>query len=277
MTRIIILAFLWNGFNLSAQSWDLGLCLAGSNYSGDLTENSRVAISQTRLGIGSSIRYELSNLIGMKVQYLFMQIEGADAKSKNEWQIKRNLQFRTAIHNVDLLGQINLSGILFREAKRWNPFLALGLSYFKFNPKANYNNQWVELKPLGTEGQGMAGYPEPYKLNSRALTFGLGNRFFISSNISLTLEFLWRQTKTDYLDDASTNYVDYDALKQNNGFLAAELGNKIRAIGGSQRANSSDNDWIQSCTLGISYHFGAEFKGGSLKFNRKAVNCPKFK
>jgi len=71
--------------------------------------------------------------------------------------------------------------------------------------------------------------------------------------------------------------VDYEALKQNNGLLAAELGNKIKAIGGSQRANSSDNDWIQSCTLGISYHFGGEFKGGSLKFNRKAVNCPKFK
>lgn len=110
-------------------------------------------------------------------------------------------------------------------------FLALGVSYFKFNPKANYNNQWVELKPLGTEGQGMPGYPEPYNLNSRALTFGFGNRFFLSSNISLTLEFLWRQTKTDYLDDASTNYVDYEALKQNNGLLAAELGNKIKAIG----------------------------------------------
>jgi len=100
-----MLAFiLWNSFKLSGQSLDFGLCLAGSNYSGDLTENSRVAISQTRLGIGSSARYELSNVIGIKVQYLFMQIEGADAKSKNEWQIKRNLQFRTAIHNVDLFG-----------------------------------------------------------------------------------------------------------------------------------------------------------------------------
>ncbi|MBK7303681.1 MAG: hypothetical protein IPI90_10635 [Saprospiraceae bacterium] len=48
------------------------------------------------------------------------------------------------------------------------------------------------------------------------------------------------------MDDASTNYVDYDELKAQNGLLAAELGNKIKATGGSQRANSSDNDWIQS-------------------------------
>lgn len=53
-----------------------------------------------------------------------------------------------------------------------------------------------------------------------------------SPNLSLTVEFLWRQTNTDYLDDASTNYVDYDELKAQNGLLAAELGNKIKATGG---------------------------------------------
>ena len=277
MVRSLMLVLWLTGMKLSAQSLDIGLSLAGSNYSGDLTENSIIAIKQTNLGIGPNVRYELNDYLAVKVQYLYMVVEGSDLKSKREWQIQRTLQFRTAIHNVDILGQINLSGILFQQKKRWNPYLTLGLSYFNFNPKAKYQDQWVELKPLGTEGQGMKGYAEPYKLNSKALTFGFGGRYFFSPNLSLTVEFLWRQTNTDYLDDASTNYVDYDELKAQNGLLAAELGNKIKATGGSQRANSSDNDWIQSGSIGISYHFNSPFKGDSDRFKKKAISCPKFR
>ncbi|MBK7303682.1 MAG: hypothetical protein IPI90_10640 [Saprospiraceae bacterium] len=84
MVRSLMLVLWLTGMKLSAQSLDIGLSLAGSNYSGDLTENSIIAIKQTNLGIGPNVRYELNDYLAVKVQYLYMVVEGSDLKSKRE-------------------------------------------------------------------------------------------------------------------------------------------------------------------------------------------------
>jgi hypothetical protein len=48
--------------------------------------------------------------------------------------------------------------------KRHNYYLSMGAIFFKFNPKGKYLNEWLELQPIGTEGQGLPGYDAPYTI-----------------------------------------------------------------------------------------------------------------
>src|SRR6185436_18938282 len=115
-----------------------------------------------------------------------------------------------------------------------------------------------------------------YNLISVAIDMGFGLRYFVNNKYSLTLDALLRRTFTDYLDDASTNYVNYEELLKNLGKTTADLGNKIHAQTGTKRANPADKDWFESLVLTISYHFGNnyKFRGPSLK--KQQTRCPRF-
>lgn len=259
-----------------AQSLDFGLMAGASNYSGDLTENVVNVMKQSKFCTGAQVRYDFSNMISLKCQYLFLNVAADDQLAKAQWQKERNLNFKSQIHELGILGQLNLMGFFSEIPKRHNYYLTMGAIFFKFNPKGKYLNEWLELQPIGTEGQGLPGYNAPYKLNSAALAFGFGYRFFISSNISLSAEYLTRQTRTDYLDDASTNYVAYDELLAKKGLIAAELGNKVRFAGGLKRAEFNNKDWYNSLSLCLSYHFGADISFKKIRFKKQGINCPKF-
>ena len=57
---------------------------------------------------------------------------------------------------------------------RWTPYVTGGAAVFTFNPKAEYNGEWVALQPLGTEGQGLPQYPDRKKYSLiRWLHFGV--------------------------------------------------------------------------------------------------------
>ena len=86
----------------------------------------------------------------------------------------------------------------------------LELVVMKFNPKAKLDGQWVELKPLRLEGQGMAEYPDrkEYNLIQMEVPMGFGFKYYLKENMYVGLEVLHRQLFTDYIDDVSTSYRD---------------------------------------------------------------------
>ena len=79
-----------------------------------------------------------------------------------------------------------------------------------FNPQANLNGTWLDLQPLHTEGQGFKEYPDrqPYRLSQLNLFLGAGLRYELTPTLYIRLEWLPRYLFTDYLDDASTKYID---------------------------------------------------------------------
>lgn len=90
-----------------------------------------------------------------------------------------------------------------------------GVGVFHFNPQGSLtdaagNKTWYYLHPLRLEGQGMPEYPasKPYKLTQMNIPFGGGLKFFMSDRINVSLEFLYRKTFTDYIDDVSQRYID---------------------------------------------------------------------
>jgi len=128
----------------------------------------------------------------------------------------RNLHFRSQITELALVTEIHPLFIFVDwpardyEAPRYSPYLLAGIGYFSFNPQTQIGTRWVDLQPLSTEGQGFAEYPDRkvYKLQQISYPIGVGIRYELSPVFNTRVEFNYRFTSTDYLDDVSTNYID---------------------------------------------------------------------
>ena len=141
---------------------------------------------------------------------------------------------------------------------------------FRFNPQAEYNDRWIDLQPLGTEGQGIKGYEDRYKLTQISIPFGIGYKFNIWRNFAGAVEWGMRRTFTDYLDDVSTVYVETNKLSSNNGPLSAALADRsLEPLGpdgtntSMQRGETNREDWY------IFTGFMLTFKIGQAK-----IKCP---
>ncbi len=275
MHRLFLIIALFSWIEIAvAQSLNVGTSFCASNYSGDLTRDNASVLRQTKPGFGLALDYWLDELLGFSVQYECLHVSADDALSEVEWQKKRNLNFSSPVYSSDLLAQINLSNIFLPHWHRVKMKLIGGYGFFRFKPTARWNDKEYSLRELGTEGQGMVGYRPRYSLHSTALNFGWGMEVNISAHWIFSSQILFRKTNTDYLDDISNSYVDYATLAEQNGLVAAELGNKIKAPQGSQRGNPVDNDWYQSVSIGFKYKIFDKLKRTQRVAKNHIVHCP---
>ena len=114
------------------------------------------------------------------------------------------------------------------------------------NPKTYLNGEEIELRPLGTEGQGtVLNKKGTYSNFQICLPLGIGAKAQVGKSITVNLDLGIRKTFTDYLDDVkAASYVDVATLSQYSGETAALLSN--RSIDGARhgyRGNPSTKDW----------------------------------
>lgn len=163
-------------------------------------------------------RYNFKNRWSLGLNFYHLYLSGYDSDNKVTsntdgayYRWIRRLSFHTTVNE----GFIDLRYEPFRTSKRWDrarfnvsPYVGLGVGFFQFNPKTFTNSgQEVALQPLGTEGQGIAGYPAPYSLFQLVIPVNLGVRFTPPSRkFSIGINFNYNHTFTDYLDDVSTTY-----------------------------------------------------------------------
>lgn len=235
----------------------------GMNYLGDL--NNQSALTMPRWAGGLGWRYSFDNRWAMRIEASY----GSVACEKDYIEL-RNLSFKSNILEFAALAEFNFApyGPGATERK-WTPYLFGGLALFHFNPMASYSlaeggTQWAELQPLCTEGQGSSVYPDrrPYTLTQLCFPFGVGVKFRFGKTFSLSAEYGFRKTWTDYLDDVSTTYVGSDVLLNNSddGALAAMLADRSGEVvegyvnaPGIKRGDDSLDDWYAyfHFTLGI--------------------------
>lgn len=134
----------------------------------------------------------------------------------------RNLNVKTTIWEANFMVELSPMRLFSdwefgKGAKsKWQPYLLLGASFFRYNPQGLYQDfvyggeQWVDLRPLRTEGQGynLPGMPDVYSQFNYAVIAGLGVKYDLGRMFGIGLEFQMRHTFTDYLDDASGKYID---------------------------------------------------------------------
>ncbi len=217
----------------------IGFSINALNYYGDLSPlPSRFStdISFTKPGLGISFFHRFGPRYTLVGQFMYGTLKGSDAESAKKsgdesanFNKIRNLSFRNRIKELSLTAYFDLfenEGTYISRVK-WTPYAFVGVAAFLHNPQAQapatyldgtpdpYAGQWVNLQPLGTEGQnaplkpGDANYGiKPYSLLQVAIPFGLGARFRLNEVFDLWTDIGFRYTFTDYLDDVSKNYVD---------------------------------------------------------------------
>lgn len=278
--------FLFVLTSAKAQHFEAGILLGGSNYLGDLSENSsRLILKETKFAGGVFAGYQFNDFIGLKLGFNYANVAGSDANAKDEVVQGRNLSFESSILEFSLRAEWNIIGFQpYNFSRPWSPFLFAGIAGFKYDPKAVYGDQTIALQPLGTEGQGMEGRDAKYGLFKMSIPMGLGVKFLLSEKFTIGIEAGARYTLTDYLDDVSGTYVNYEDLLAANGELAAAMGNRqgefqgkppIIVPTGTQRGDDNNNDWYFIAGVTISYNFiDSGMLGSRKRIRRKRSGCP---
>ena len=234
----------------------VGVALGGSTYFGDLAPASPLEhLRHLGPSYGAFFRAPLAERLRVRVFVQRGRISGDDAR--RESTRARNLSFASDITEV---------GAGVEAHARWGalrPYVFGGVSVYRFGPRTAFEGEPVDLQPLGTEGQGSPGYPEPYALTRVALPLAAGVELALSDQVAVGVETGSRATFFDHLDDVSGAYPDPAALGGEQARLRRELadrrvgpaGEPLRAEAGGNRGDASDNDWFGTATVTVTYTF----------------------
>ena len=243
------------------RGWEVGGWVGTSHYFGDL--NTSFDISRPGLAVGGVARYNYNERLCLKFSAGYGSVSADDANSSNAFEKRRNLSFRSKI--IDATAQFEFNFLPYRHGSSdefFTPYLFGGLSVYNFNPETKYNGKWVELRPLGTEGQFRG---EEYYSTLLALAYGGGFKIDLTPVWSLNVEVSARKLFSDYLDDVSGSYPNSADLQKLRGKVAVELSDRSlldaegKKLGqtGRQRGNSQNKDTYVFTSIGLVYYFGS--------------------
>lgn len=249
-----------------------------SNFLGELGGRNQIGspfvwdleFSQTKPAASLGYRYHTAEKQALRAQLSYGILAGNDNLTTEEFRQDRNLNFKTDLFEFQVcyeiylykeeLGHIyDLRGVKGTKSSRVGLYFFAGVGGFYFDPKAQLNNAWVKLRPLGTEGQGLdpievgeqvIGGGEPYSQFQVCIPMGIGIRKALSKQWSAGLELQYTKTFTDYIDDVSGSYYDNSLLEEAHGTVGAYLAdpnlgafsNGGRRPPGDQRGDPTDLD-----------------------------------
>jgi hypothetical protein len=245
------------------QYTEIGFHGGMSYYIGDINPYKHFS-HYPHAGGGFFIRTNTSDRVAFKFNFLYTNVEAHDSDSKDAWQRNRNLNFKSEIIEIGTMLEINFLSYEAGDKKRpFTPYVFGGLAYYRMNPLGQYNGRWVELQPLGTEGQYIGSSTKSYRRGQIALPLGMGFKLNLGKRVAVGLEYGIRKLFTDYLDDVSTVYANADDLEEFSGPAAVEMSDRsLIPVGpdntneGTNRGNSSTNDYYAYTNLNISIRLG---------------------
>jgi len=243
------------------QRISVNFSLGIANYGGDLQQQ-KLTLSQAKLATGVGLSYALNSKFRLRGEYLFAKI-GADDKFNRASLQARNLNFKANLFETSLSLQYDFFDI---EDKKFTPYVYAGVAYFKASPyTTDENGNKVFLAGLGTEGQGA------YSVKHISIPFGGGVQTMLTDIIGVSFEVGFRKTFTDYMDDVSGTYADYNTLPPSVAQIAFR-GDEVNKdatypAAGTIRGNSNNKDY---------YYFGLAKLHVNLGFLVKSkVGCPR--
>ena len=272
-TLLFLIAFFVFSFVGEAQQFkpntEVGFIGGVSYYLGDLNTTHFKNVLPTG---GLVIRKNIDRRFSYKAELLYLNIAADDLDNPTDTiALSRGLRFQSAIY--ELSGQIEFNFLPYQPENAlytWTPFVYTGVSLFRFNPQAETKNgEWVDLQPLGTEGQGTTLFPDrkEYSLIQFAIPMGGGVKIAVNPSFNIILEYGVRKTFTDYLDDVSTTFVgsspalpssDYPIEMSNEAELMSDpLTTHSKNI---QRGDPDKKDWYSFVGVTLSFKLNNDTK-----------------
>lgn len=278
---------------------ELGVQLGTTQFLGDLG-GTRGAGSgfitdtdflSTRVAVGIFGRYNMGGHFSFRLDASYLSLFGDDKFAGNGhngfsatrfsydegwFRHYRNLHVLTHVLEVTNSCQVipynfKLTGSRYTNAKQnvLSPYIVFGIGFILFHPQASYHNQWIDLKPLSTEGQGLVDGIDYYSSVQLVVPTGFGLQWEHDHRWLLSFEVTHRTTFTDYLDDISTEYVDPAIFRKHfdpeKAALATALARRSHeqdpnnyyghlTAPGQQRGDPKDNDAYYTITLRLSFY-----------------------
>ena len=246
------------------------------------THNSPVdlEIVLTRPAISLAYRYKFAKNFNVHTSFNYLLVAGDDKLTKEPFRNNRNLNFKSNIFELATRAEFsffsNKVGHRYgikktlsrrKKSRSWEWIGFVGIGAFYFNPKGlNSSGQYVKLRPLHTEGQGLPGGPKQYSNIAISIPMGVAFRMILNKQWCVGLELNYRKTFTDYIDDVSTVYYDNATLSANYGPVSAQMADP--SIGtipgatlpagdglGAQRGNSKDMDAYMGLQITVGRFF----------------------
>ena len=253
-----------------------------ANYSGDIQQR-RFTLNQAKSAVSAGATFNVNNKFALRSDYSFAHL-GADDKLNKAYLKARNLNFKTIIQELDIMGEYT---ILNTDNHRLTPYIFAGIGVFKFSPyTTDSSGNKVFLAGLSTEGQGLPEYPDRkvYKKTQFNIPLGGGIKFALSEDLYIGFEIGFKKLFTDYLDDVSNRYIDRNILLNRKGPRAVEYafrGDELKPplsypAAGALRGNSKRNDYYYYSQFRIGLRMPwFDNKGGNIiKNGRKGLGCP---
>jgi len=123
-----------------------------------------------------------------------------------------------------------------------------------YNPRAKYQGQTYDLRPLMTEGQS-----KPYPNVALTIPYGVGFKYNFSGKWNLGASIGYRNPRTDYLDDVSGVYPDKSKLPNDISRALSDRSGESTGtyIGspGSQRGDLKPRDTYMFVGFTVSFTF----------------------
>lgn len=264
---ILITSFLlpYQGFSQKAKTraadpyGQISLFLGGgvAYYMGDISAN----FGSGNLGLGPAFSlggaYRLTEHFSARGEIRLYKVSG-DSQYTDHPQ--KNLSFFTT--NPDLMLSVQADLLPYSRRALINPYALLGVGVTYLNPKAEWQGETYSLPPLQTEGY-------KYWRLPLFISGGIGAMVRINSSWSAGLELTGNFLLSDYLDDVSTVYPEYDQLVSDLAYQLSYRGN-INQQPGYVRGNPKSNDMYIMPLVKVAY----SIPNPRYARERKVTKCP---
>lgn len=216
---LVVIVAVFSNLSFSQSKGDLGVFVGQSYYLGDINPSQQ--FYKSKLAMGAIYRHPYRDTrYAIRGSLFFGTLAGADADFLNKYQQLRNSEFQTSFY--ELTGQLEFNFFSYRhgdDKSNNSPYVAAGLSFL-------YG----------------ASIPFPFQI---AIPFGVGYKFNISESVSAGLEWSFRKTFTDLIDNL-TGFDDIPMISSSRPFR--------------QLGYINNNDWYSVAGLFITFKFPSSYK-----------------
>lgn len=265
--------------------------LGGLNKQGTDYSIADLEYSLTKPSMAFGYRHKFTKHFSTSACFNYLMISGDDKLTTDIYRNNRNLNFKSNIFELTVRGELSLYkkgsighiydlkkvGRTIKQKKIHEYVFFTGIGAFYFNPKGKdaITNQWIALRPLHTEGEGLAGGPKEYSQVSICIPIGLKYKLLIDNVWSVGIELCYRKTFTDYIDDVSTVYYNPTLLQNAYGNKALQmsdpsLGNIPGATlpnadgSGAQRGDKQKDSYL-TLQISVGYYWNKKIRHGKLR------------
>ena len=259
---LLLAAFLGLSNSMLGQFYELGLGGSGTLFHGDVGAVATGAkgahgFTPNQPASQITLRRQFNWHWSTRLSYTRGYLSGMDALAKDDWKQDRDLAFRTEISEISYMTEFNYwpygTGTKFNQSF----YLFAGIGLTQYHPQGEFEGEWYDLRPLGTEGQQTDLNNQLfYGTTTLTAAMGFGYRRSLARDWSMTTEVGWRSYGSDYLDDTSGDYVDAQDLAEERGELAAYFSNpgNVPYQSALARGNAQSKDWAIFAGLTIFYN-----------------------